>query len=64
MERAAGDGRDSPGASTLNSVKLVGQRPLEQVIAGCKWLTEAELTVYSTEYTRNGFQGEIGRAHV
>jgi pimeloyl-ACP methyl ester carboxylesterase len=28
-------------------------------IAGCKWLTEAELTVYSTEYGRTGFQGGL-----
>jgi pimeloyl-ACP methyl ester carboxylesterase len=33
--------------------------PSAAEIAGCKWLTEAELTVYSTEYTRNGFQGGL-----
>jgi pimeloyl-ACP methyl ester carboxylesterase len=33
--------------------------PSAAEIAGCKWLTEAELTVYSTEYGRTGFQGGL-----
>jgi pimeloyl-ACP methyl ester carboxylesterase len=28
-------------------------------IAACRWLTEAELDVYSTEYARTGFQGGL-----
>jgi pimeloyl-ACP methyl ester carboxylesterase len=28
-------------------------------IAACKWLPEQELTVYSTEYGRTGFQGGL-----
>jgi len=28
-------------------------------VASCKWLTEEELTVYSSEYTRTGFQGGL-----
>ena len=28
-------------------------------IAGCKWLTEAELAVYSAEFGRTGFQGGL-----
>jgi pimeloyl-ACP methyl ester carboxylesterase len=33
--------------------------PSAAEIAGCKWLTEAELSVYSTEYDRTGFQGGL-----
>jgi pimeloyl-ACP methyl ester carboxylesterase len=33
--------------------------PSAAEIAGCKWLTEAELAVYSTEYGRTGFQGGL-----
>jgi len=33
--------------------------PSASEIAGCRWLTEAELTVYSTEYGRTGFQGGL-----
>ena len=33
--------------------------PSETAIAGCKWLTEAELAVYSGEYCRTGFQGGL-----
>jgi pimeloyl-ACP methyl ester carboxylesterase len=35
------------------------EMPPASAIAGCKWLTEPELTVYSTEYGRNGFQGGL-----
>jgi pimeloyl-ACP methyl ester carboxylesterase len=33
--------------------------PSAAEIATCKWLTDAELTVYSTEYGRTGFQGGL-----
>jgi pimeloyl-ACP methyl ester carboxylesterase len=33
--------------------------PSAAEVAGCKWLTDAELTVYSTEYGRTGFQGGL-----
>ena len=33
--------------------------PSAAEIAACKWLPEAELAVYSTEYARTGFQGGL-----
>jgi len=33
--------------------------PTAEQIAGCAWLTEAELRVYSHEYERDGFQGGL-----
>ena len=33
--------------------------PTAAEIAACKWLTEAELAVYSSEYARTGFQGGL-----
>jgi pimeloyl-ACP methyl ester carboxylesterase len=33
--------------------------PSDKEIAACRWLTEAELHVYSEEYRRNGFQGGL-----
>jgi pimeloyl-ACP methyl ester carboxylesterase len=33
--------------------------PSAAEIAACRWLTEAELGVYSAEYTRTGFQGGL-----
>lgn len=33
--------------------------PSPAQITACKWLTEDELNVYSTEYTRTGFQGGL-----
>ena len=33
--------------------------PLQAQIAGCAWLTEAELAVYTQEFTRTGFQGAL-----
>jgi pimeloyl-ACP methyl ester carboxylesterase len=33
--------------------------PTAAEIAACKWLTEAELGVYSSEYARTGFQGGL-----
>jgi len=33
--------------------------PGEAEIAGCRWMTEAEMRVYSSEYARTGFQGGL-----
>ncbi len=33
--------------------------PGEAEIAGCTWMTEAEMRVYSSEYARTGFQGGL-----
>ena len=35
------------------------EMPTAAEIAACKWLTDDELRVYSSEYTRNGFQGGL-----
>ena len=35
------------------------QMPSASEIAACKWLTEDELSVYSAEYARTGFQGGL-----
>jgi pimeloyl-ACP methyl ester carboxylesterase len=35
------------------------EMPSAAEIAKCRWLTESELTVYSTEYARTGFQGGL-----
>ena len=35
------------------------EMPSDQSIAACKWLTERELSVYSDEYRRTGFQGGL-----
>jgi len=35
------------------------EMPSASEIAACKWLTDEELRVYSTEYARNGFQGGL-----
>jgi len=35
------------------------EMPSAAAIAGCKWLTEDELRVYSNEYERTGFQGGL-----
>jgi pimeloyl-ACP methyl ester carboxylesterase len=35
------------------------EMPSAAEIATCRWMTEAELTVYSTEYGRTGFQGGL-----
>jgi pimeloyl-ACP methyl ester carboxylesterase len=34
-------------------------RPPADYIASCKWLTEAEVDVYATEYARTGFTGAL-----
>jgi pimeloyl-ACP methyl ester carboxylesterase len=33
--------------------------PAPQAIAACRWMTEAEMSVYSSEYARTGFQGGL-----
>ena len=35
------------------------EMPSPGEIAACRWLTEHELSVYSREYERNGFQGGL-----
>jgi pimeloyl-ACP methyl ester carboxylesterase len=38
---------------------MAAEMPSKAEIAACKWLTEAELRVYSEEFTRTGFQGGL-----
>ena len=38
---------------------VVPEMPSRQEIAACRWLTEDELSVYSREYERTGFQGGL-----
>ena len=33
--------------------------PAAAAVAGCRWLSDEELRVYSTEYARTGFQGGL-----
>jgi pimeloyl-ACP methyl ester carboxylesterase len=33
--------------------------PTKEYVASCRWLTEADLDVYTGEYTRTGFQGGL-----
>jgi pimeloyl-ACP methyl ester carboxylesterase len=33
--------------------------PSEEEVAACRWLTDAELSVYAREYARTGFQGGL-----
>jgi len=33
--------------------------PSKEYIASCRWLTEADLDVYTEQYTRTGFQGGL-----
>jgi pimeloyl-ACP methyl ester carboxylesterase len=35
------------------------EMPSAAEIAACRWLTDAELAVYASEYERNGFQGGL-----
>jgi len=35
------------------------EMPTAAEVAACRWLTDEELRVYSTEYRRNGFQGGL-----
>lgn len=38
---------------------VASEMPAADEIAGCAWLTDAELAVYSSEYQRTGFQGGL-----
>jgi pimeloyl-ACP methyl ester carboxylesterase len=38
---------------------MAAHMPSEEQIAACHWMTEKDLQVYSTEYTRTGFQGGL-----
>jgi pimeloyl-ACP methyl ester carboxylesterase len=38
---------------------VASEMPTAAQIARCRWLTEDELRVYSTEYARTGFQGGL-----
>jgi len=38
---------------------VAGNMPTAAEIAQCRWLTDEELRVYSSEYGRNGFQGGL-----
>ena len=38
---------------------VASEMPTPQQIANCKWLTDEELRVYSSEYGRTGFQGGL-----
>lgn len=38
---------------------VAAEMPSSAEIAACKWLTDEELSVYSAEYGRNGFQGGL-----
>jgi pimeloyl-ACP methyl ester carboxylesterase len=46
--------RDADMAATV-----APEMPSPEAIAGCRWLTEDELDVYSGEYERTGFQGGL-----
>ena len=44
----------------LNMAETVAaEMPSDAAVAGCAWLTEPELAVYSGEYCRTGFQGGL-----
>lgn len=38
---------------------MAAKMPSREYIANCKWMTEADLRVYSTEFARTGFQGGL-----
>jgi pimeloyl-ACP methyl ester carboxylesterase len=38
---------------------MAAHMPTQAEIAACRWLTEDDLQVYTTEYTRTGFQGGL-----
>jgi pimeloyl-ACP methyl ester carboxylesterase len=46
--------RDRDMAATV-----AAEMPSAAAIAGCRWLSEAELAVYSAEFGRTGFQGGL-----
>jgi pimeloyl-ACP methyl ester carboxylesterase len=39
--------------------QVASEMPSAAQVASCKWLTDEELKVYSSEYGRNGFQGGL-----
>jgi pimeloyl-ACP methyl ester carboxylesterase len=43
---------------------MATEMPSEAQIAGCHWMTEDDLRVYSAEYTRTGFQGGLNSYRV
>jgi pimeloyl-ACP methyl ester carboxylesterase len=43
---------------------MAAKIPSEAEIATCRWMTEADLQVYSTEYVRTGFQGGLNSYRV
>jgi pimeloyl-ACP methyl ester carboxylesterase len=44
--------------------QVASEMPSAAQIANCKWLTDEELKVYSSEYGRNGFQGGLNSYRV
>jgi pimeloyl-ACP methyl ester carboxylesterase len=38
---------------------MAAAMPSKSEIAACKWMTDMDLDVYSTEFTRTGFQGGL-----
>jgi pimeloyl-ACP methyl ester carboxylesterase len=38
---------------------MAAEMPSAEQIAACRWMTEAELQVYASEFTRTGFQGGL-----
>jgi pimeloyl-ACP methyl ester carboxylesterase len=43
---------------------MAAKMPSPAEIAACRWMTEADLDVYSTEYLRTGFQGGLNSYRV
>ena len=43
---------------------MAAKMPSPAEIAACRWMTEADLDVYSTEYVRTGFQGGLNSYRV
>jgi len=43
---------------------MAAKIPSPAEIAACRWMTEADLDVYSTEYVRTGFQGGLNSYRV
>lgn len=46
-------------ASLTMAETVAAEMPSDAAIAGCAWLPDAELAVYSEEYRRTGFQGGL-----
>jgi pimeloyl-ACP methyl ester carboxylesterase len=43
---------------------MAAKMPGKAYVANCKWMTEADLRVYSTEFERTGFQGGLNHYRV